>query len=125
MGIHLDERHGKVGDVAPKEQLQQTVKDFIEEVEKWDLEPKLASLWWPGASVDEINENVTMRTQTKLHRLSFEKKDSTFRGTSESHLANRKKVWKTDCRKRTKHDREMQESTEAKTCRGGENAKAQ
>ena len=57
--------------------LEQKLKDLIEEAERWDLDPKQASLWWTSSHADEKMDDMTTRTRTRLHKLPFEKKVKT------------------------------------------------
>ena len=50
------------------------MKDLIEEAERCDLEPKLASLWWTSTDDDERMDDSKIRKTTGLHKLPFEKK---------------------------------------------------
>ena len=49
------------------------MKDLIEEAERWDLEPKSASLWWTGTYADEKMEDMLIKTKTGVPKLPFEK----------------------------------------------------
>ena len=42
--------------------LEQMMKDLTEEAERWDLEPKPASLWWARTFADEKIEDMLFRT---------------------------------------------------------------
>ena len=57
-----------------KTSLEQMMKDLIEEMERWELEQKLTSLWWTSTFTDEKMDDTKIRTRTGLHKLSFEKK---------------------------------------------------
>ena len=95
----------------------QMLKELIDEAGRWDLEQKPASLWMSSTYAKEDKEE--MMIKTKSGRTSFPNgKASKFSGTYSSQLANHKKVWKSTCRKPTKHVGEMQKYTQAKTCHG-------
>ena len=48
--------------------------ELIEEAERWDLEPKLASLWQSNTHADENKEGMTMETKGKgRHKIPFQK----------------------------------------------------
>ena len=49
------------------------MKDLIEEVERWDLEPKLASLWWTNTCACEEMEDITICTRTGRQQTFREK----------------------------------------------------
>ena len=53
--------------------LEQMPREFIEEAERWELEPTLASLWWTSTDADEKDENMMIKTQNVLHKFPFEK----------------------------------------------------
>ena len=57
-----------------KTYLQQMMMDMIDEAERCDLEPKLASLWWTSTDDDERMDDSEIRKTTGLHKLLFEKK---------------------------------------------------
>ena len=50
------------------------MKDFIEEKERWDLEPRPVSLWWRSTCADEKKDDIKIMTRTGVHKLPFEKK---------------------------------------------------
>ena len=52
-----------------KTHLEQMMKDLIEEAERWDLEPKPASLWWTSTSASEMMEDITIGTRSGQHRV--------------------------------------------------------
>ena len=45
-----------------KEQLEQMLKDLIEEAGKVDLEPEPASLWWASTYASEEKDDMTLVT---------------------------------------------------------------
>ena len=66
-----------------KENLEQMVRDLIEEASRWDLETKPASLWWTSTSDSEEKSDVNLGTTLRCHTFPFE---DTFRilGCSDS-----------------------------------------
>ena len=44
------------------------MKDLIEEAERWDLEPKHASLCWTSTDAGEKMDDMTTTTRTGLHK---------------------------------------------------------
>ena len=49
------------------------MKDQNEEAERWDLEPKPASQWWSSTFVDEIKEDMMIKTRQGSHKFSSKK----------------------------------------------------
>ena len=56
-----------------KTHLEHVMKVLIEEAGRWDLEPKLASLWWTGTYASEEMEDITICTRTRRGKIPFEK----------------------------------------------------
>ena len=54
-----------------KENLEHMLKELVEEVSKWDLEPKPASLWWTSTCANEEPEDMMIETEARVHLLSF------------------------------------------------------
>ena len=52
--------------------LEQTLRDLIQEAEKWDLAPKPASLWWTSTYDSEEVIVLSINTKTGRHRFTFE-----------------------------------------------------
>ena len=90
MGIHIGTCHGEHHKICSftwpdnfwimshsQAHQEQKLKDLIEEAERWDLDPKPASLWWTSSHADEKMDDMTTRTRTRLHKLPFEKKFKT------------------------------------------------
>ena len=46
-----------------KTHLEQMMKDFIDEAEGWDLEPKPVSPWWTSIYADEKKEDMMIETK--------------------------------------------------------------
>ena len=62
-----------------KKNLEQMLRDLAEEANRWDLVPKLASLWW--TSTYDLEESVDMTNYTKsgCHKfISLLKRNSRF-----------------------------------------------
>ena len=57
-----------------KTHLEQMMKDLTGEADRWDVEPKPASLWWTNTYDDEKMDDKKIWTTTGLHKLPFEKK---------------------------------------------------
>ena len=55
-----------------KEHLEQMLKDFIEEAEKVDLEPKPASLWWTNTYASEEKGDMVLGTSTGCYKFPCE-----------------------------------------------------
>ena len=91
--------------------------DLIEEAERWDLEPRLASLWWTSTCADERMDDITISTRTGQHRIPFVR-GTGFWDTPSIQQEGRKTVWKRECQKRRRVGGEIFTSTEAMTCRG-------
>ena len=97
MRVHLDEHRCDSHQIwkcfvvmsQSKEHLKQMIKDLTEEVERWDLEPALASFWWSSTHADEIREHMDDGDKKGLHDLEVH-----------IHLdgATRRKVWKIACK---------------------------
>ena len=45
-----------------KVHLEQMMREFIEEAERYDLEPKPASLWWSCTCADDTREDMMIKT---------------------------------------------------------------
>ena len=56
-----------------KTRLDQMMKDLNDEAERWNLEPKPASLWWTSTYASEMTEDITICTRTGRHRNPFER----------------------------------------------------
>ena len=56
-----------------KAHLEQMLKDLIEDAERWDVEPKPASLWWTSTYASEMMEDITIGTRTGQHCVRFKK----------------------------------------------------
>ena len=54
-----------------KAHLEQMIKDLIQEAERWDLEPKPASLWWTSTYDSEEMMDLLIDTKTGRHRTPF------------------------------------------------------
>ena len=54
--------------------LEQMMKGLVEEAEKWDLEPKPASLCWTGTHADERMDGIKITTTIGVHAMPFEKR---------------------------------------------------
>ena len=60
--------------VSHQTHLEQMMKDFIDEAEGWDLEPKPVSPWWTSIYADEKKEDMMIETKKKSpHECPFEK----------------------------------------------------
>ena len=57
------------------------VNDLIKEAERWDLEPKQASLWWTNMHADEIMDDMEIKTTTGATQAAFSRRSSRFRET--------------------------------------------
>ena len=49
------------------------MKDLVEEAERWNLEPKFASLWCTSAYADEKKEDMMIKTNKGPDNIPFEK----------------------------------------------------
>ena len=58
----------------PKKHLEQTLRDLMQEAEKWDLAPKPASLWWTSTFDSEEKSGLSINTKTGRHRFPFDEK---------------------------------------------------
>ena len=54
--------------------LEQMLRDLIEEAEKWDLAPKPASLWWTSTFETEEKADLSIDTKSGSHRFPIEEK---------------------------------------------------
>ena len=54
--------------------LEQMLRDLIEEAGRWDLTPKPARLWWTSTCDSEEKCDLSINTTTGCHRFSFEEK---------------------------------------------------
>ena len=52
--------------------LEQMLRDLIEEAEKWDLAPEPASLWWTCTYAEEERSEVLIATNGLMYKFSFE-----------------------------------------------------
>ena len=57
-----------------KRNLEQMLRDLTEEAEKWDLAPKLASLWWTSTYEAEERSEVLVATDGMMYTFPFEEK---------------------------------------------------
>ena len=85
MGVLTEEREGRDHQIcsfmwadnywimSPKAHLERMVKDFIEEAERWELEPKPASLWRKNTCAYEMMEDITISTRAGRQKILFEK----------------------------------------------------
>ena len=61
-----------------KRNLEQLPRDLIEEVERCDLAPKLASLWWTTTYEDEERSEVLVATNGLMYKFPSLRKKSRF-----------------------------------------------
>ena len=61
-----------------KENLEQMLRDLIEEASIWDLEPKPASLWWTSTNDSEEKCDMSLGTTKGCYTLPFEEKFKIF-----------------------------------------------
>ena len=54
--------------------LARMLRDLIEEVEKWDLTPEPASLWWTRTYEEEERSEVLIATNGLMYKFPFEEK---------------------------------------------------
>ena len=86
MGLHIDRQQEGYHQICSfrwadnywilshsKTHLAQMMMYLTEEAEEWDLEPKLASLWWTRTCASEEKKENTICTRTWRHRILFEK----------------------------------------------------
>ena len=57
-----------------KRNLEQMLRDLIEEAEKCDLAPKPASLWWTSTYEEEERSEVLVATNGLMYKSPFEEK---------------------------------------------------
>ena len=57
-----------------KTNLEQMLRDLIEEAEKWDLAPKLAILWWTSTHEEEVRHEMIVATNGLMYKFSSEEK---------------------------------------------------
>ena len=57
-----------------KSHLEKIIKDLIPEVEKWDLAPKPASLWWTSTFAFENRTDLSIDSKTGRHRIPIKRK---------------------------------------------------
>ena len=58
--------------------LEQIPRDLIEEEERWDLAPKLASLWWTSTYEEEERSEVLVATNGLMYKFPPLRKNSRF-----------------------------------------------
>ena len=79
-----------------KAHLEQMIKDLIQEAERWDLEPKPASLWWTSTYDSEEMMDLLIDTKTGRHRTPFVfvfKKKKTSRNCLEEGMQMATETW--------------------------------
>ena len=57
-----------------KRNVEQMLRDLIEEAGRWDLAPKLVSFWWTSTYEPEEERDLSIDTTSGCHRFSFEEK---------------------------------------------------
>ena len=60
--------------VPHQEKLEQMLRDLIEAAEKWDVAPKLASLWWTSTYEEEERSEVPVATTGLMYNFPCEEK---------------------------------------------------
>ena len=82
------------------------MEKLIEEAARWDLQPKLASLWWSSTFAERKKEDMVIKTQKVQNKCSFEKSFKIL-GYIFHPAGRSQEIWTNVCRKRTKHGGEM------------------
>ena len=54
------------------ENLEQMLRDLIEEARRWNLEPKPASLWWTSTCASEEKSHMILGTSKGCYKIFFE-----------------------------------------------------
>ena len=85
-----------------KTHLEQMMKDLIEEAERWDLEPKPASLRWTGTYASEMTGDITIYTRTGRHKILFQKSFRIPGYFFEIRQGTRRTAWKQECNVQSK-----------------------
>ena len=83
------------------------IEDLIEEAERWDVEPKPASLWWTSPHADKMMDDIQIRRLTGPHKLLFEKKLNILEHIFVIKPEGPRTAWRKGCRVRARAGREM------------------
>ena len=57
--------------LSQKKNAQQMMKELVEEVERWDMEPKPTSLWWTRTHAMEKKLDMVIKTAGRKYKLPF------------------------------------------------------
>ena len=95
--------------------LEQMLQDLIEEAEKWDLHPKLASLWWTSTNEPEEKPDLSIDAKSGRHGFPFRENFKILGCAMNRHGKAHGGI---EERMQSTNKGEMSRYTEAKKCRG-------
>ena len=105
MGLHLETAPGGFRQICSctsadndwilsqsKENLEQMMRAVVDEVGRWDTEPKTTSMWWSSTHAEEVQENLVIDTATGQYKLPFVEKFKIFRACVQPRGENARRI---------------------------------